>query len=253
FWISQWFWATSVTTFRLSILLLYVELFRTTIFYYFSLTTAVVVSLYWVACVLTICLLCRPVAFNWDMTLNGTCGDVWAIEIFSSAFNLAIDLWVVFLPLPVIWKLQLTPQKKWGVSATFACGLCTAAVNLGRLIQTFKCPANPDLTYCVHDSSILVMTEMAGGILVASAPTLGPLFFRGVSNRHDHYRDLQDAPRTFGSEPSRRKKTLRGTLEGSLFTDNEGEGYHDETLGAFAYEGAEMGNQVEIELGSVKK
>jgi hypothetical protein len=76
---------------------------------------------------------------------------------------------------------------------------------------------------------MLVMAEMAGGILVASAPTLGPIFFRDRSNRRDSYRDLGNTPPTFGS-PVRQKKHPNVTLGGSLFTDNTGEYYVMEDL-----------------------
>jgi hypothetical protein len=123
FWVSEWFWATSVASFRLSILVLYAGIFKTHKFHKVVVATAVVVFLYWVACVLTISLLCRPVQFNWDHSIPGSCGNVKAIEVFSGAFNMVVDFWVVFLPLPVIWNLQMTLQKKWGITASFALGL----------------------------------------------------------------------------------------------------------------------------------
>ncbi|KAF2463955.1 uncharacterized protein BDR25DRAFT_382817, partial [Lindgomyces ingoldianus] len=90
---------------------------------------------------------------------------------------MVVDIWVVFLPPPVIWKLKMTPKKKWAITASFAVGLRTAGVNLDRLIQTLKCPSHQDLSYCAMDSSILVIAEIAGGILVACVPTFRPLFF----------------------------------------------------------------------------
>jgi hypothetical protein len=123
FWVSGWFWAASVASFRLSILLLYAGIFKTHRFQKVVIATAVLVLLYWVACVLTISLLCRPVQFNWDRSIEGTCANVKAIYFLSGAFNMALDLWVVFLPLPVIWNLQMTLQKKWGITASFALGL----------------------------------------------------------------------------------------------------------------------------------
>ncbi len=60
------------------------------------------VSLYYVACVLTICLLCCPINYNWNRSIEGSCGNVKAIELFSAAFNMLLDVWVVFLPLPIV-------------------------------------------------------------------------------------------------------------------------------------------------------
>ncbi|ROW00960.1 hypothetical protein VSDG_02824 [Cytospora chrysosperma] len=91
---------------------------------------------------------------------------------------MAIDIWVVYLPLPTIWRLKLTPQKKWMLTASFAMGLVTAGVNLGRLIQILDCPFATDEVYCLWALTILALAEMTGGILVACIPTLGPLLRR---------------------------------------------------------------------------
>jgi hypothetical protein len=99
------------------------EVFSTGSFPWRAKATAGVVFAYWVACILTICLLCRPVSWNWDQSTPGTCGNITAIELFSGAFNMTVDIWVVYLPLPTIWKLQLTPQRKWALTAAFSLGL----------------------------------------------------------------------------------------------------------------------------------
>lgn len=101
------------------------DIFRTDAFRWPVLvgTTSVIVA-YLVACIFTICLLCRPVTFNWDITLvDGTCGNGVAIEYFSAVFNMVLDLWVVYLPLPAIWTLKLSSQKKWVLTLAFGLGL----------------------------------------------------------------------------------------------------------------------------------
>ncbi|PKY07952.1 hypothetical protein P168DRAFT_314083 [Aspergillus campestris IBT 28561] len=177
FFASEWFWATSVASFRIAILLLYVDIFRKRVFFWAAVSTGLLVVLYWVASILTIALLCRPINVNWNRTTTGTCGDLRKTEFASAGFNMGIDLLVVLLPMPVVWTLQMSREKKFGVTAAFTLGMITAAVNLGRLIQTSIC-SSADLTYCAIDSSILVTAEMSSGILVACVPTLGPILFR---------------------------------------------------------------------------
>lgn len=55
--------------------------------------------------------------------VDGKCANTKAIELFSAAFNMVLDVWVVCLPLPIVWHLQMPKQKKIGISATFALGL----------------------------------------------------------------------------------------------------------------------------------
>ncbi|KAJ9295063.1 hypothetical protein DTO271G3_6233 [Paecilomyces variotii] len=200
FFVTEWLWSTAVATFRLAILALYAEIFQTTIFYWVALGTGTVVFLYWVASIFTIGLLCRPVAYNWDRTIPGVCGDVIKTEYASAGFNMAIDLWVVFLPLPIVWRMHMTSRKKLGVTGAFALGVITAGINLGRAIQTRVCPYD-DLTYCALDSSILCVAEMTAGILVACVPTFGSVLSR--RKKEKSLPRYNDAPPTIGSKRRR--------------------------------------------------
>ncbi|KAJ5607776.1 hypothetical protein N7537_004395 [Penicillium hordei] len=212
FWASEWMWATSTVCFRLAILLLYMEIFPgNQKFFWCATSVGCLVFLYWVSAILTIALLCRPVAYNWNRTISGSCGDVLKIQYASAGFNMGIDLGVVLLPLPIVWRLQMSSRKKIGVTASFAIGILTAGINLGRIIQTKLCPAD-DLIYCLRDSSIFIMAEMTAGILVACVPTFGPLLFRG---RTVHSAQPRDLP-TIGSAQLRRRPAKLDSLLSTL-------------------------------------
>ncbi|KAI0110723.1 hypothetical protein GGR51DRAFT_557721 [Nemania sp. FL0031] len=243
FWISEWFWATGVASFRLAIILLYIELFQTRMFRLVATLTASIVFLYWTACIITISVLCLPVEFNWNRSLNGTCGDVLAIEIFSGAFNMAVDIWVVFLPLPTIWKLRLAPHKKLTIWSSFALGFGTAGVNLGRLIQTVQCPVT-DLTYCSLTSSILVTAEITGGILVASMPTFGVLLFKsGRANSSTRPNGSGRLIRTIGQINMRSKKKGTMTLDDSILSLDDARWRDEEFVDVLAITENDMGHQ----------
>lgn len=117
-------WVTSTGCFRLAILLLYIEIFPgNKKFRWCAIGVGGLVFLYWVSAVLFITLLCRPIAYNWNRGIPGSCGDVRKIQYASAGFNMVIDLLVVLLPLPVVWRLQMSSRKKMGVSASFAIGV----------------------------------------------------------------------------------------------------------------------------------
>jgi hypothetical protein len=121
----------------------------------------------------------------------------------------------------------------------------TAAINLGRLIQTFKCPPNVDFSYCAMDSSILVLAEMTGGILLACVPTFGPLFFPDRKNvSSNRYQNGDSSLVTIGSKPTKRKKTVGNTLMDSLFTSKAETEYEaDELEDVLHTRAADMGSQ----------
>ena len=69
-------------------------------------------------------LLCRPVAYNWDKTIDGgRCADTIKAYLSAGIINLLIDVGIVIMPIPVLWKLQLPATKKFGISAMFSIGL----------------------------------------------------------------------------------------------------------------------------------
>lgn len=68
-------------------------------------------------------LLCRPFAKNWYTLLPGSCGSIRASVLSLSIINMTVDLIIVALPMPMIWRLQMAKKRKIGLTITFALGL----------------------------------------------------------------------------------------------------------------------------------
>ena len=84
----------------------------------------VVLSLaYFVSVVLESFLFCRPVAYNWNKSIDGTCKDPSLGYLLAAITNLLIDVIIVFLPLPLLWKLQMQLTKKIAITGMFSLGL----------------------------------------------------------------------------------------------------------------------------------
>ncbi|CAG8164742.1 unnamed protein product [Penicillium olsonii] len=178
FWASEWIWSTATTSFRLAIILLYMEIFPgNRKFVHGAIGVGALVTLYWVATIFVLSFLCQPIEYNWNHNIPGRCGDVRKILYASAGFNMVMDLVVVLLPLPVIWGLRMSSRKKMGVTTSFAIGILTAGINLARIVQTRMCPSE-DPIWCTRDSSLLMIAEMTAGIWVACVPTFGPLISR---------------------------------------------------------------------------
>jgi hypothetical protein len=109
---------------RLSILNLYVDILALDHLHYIVCFTVMVVTALWFAvAILGSFLLCRPLAYNWDATIpGGHCGDTTAAYIALHAANVAIDVIVAMLPIPLLWNIQLPTRKKLTVMAMFALG-----------------------------------------------------------------------------------------------------------------------------------
>ena len=49
--------------------------------------------------------------------------QVVLVAYVQGPFNILSDLFLLLLPLPAVWKLQVSPQKKFGIIAIFLTGL----------------------------------------------------------------------------------------------------------------------------------
>lgn len=76
-----------------------------------------------VSVILETFLLCRPLAYNWDSTIEGVCGDRNNVYVSAGALNVVTDFMVMSLPIPQICKLQLDPRKKIGLVGMFSLGI----------------------------------------------------------------------------------------------------------------------------------
>jgi hypothetical protein len=66
---------------------------------------------------------CKPVQYNWDKSIpGGYCVDEEPAYLGAGISNLLIDVLVVTLPMPMLWRLQMPLKKKIGVSAMFGLG-----------------------------------------------------------------------------------------------------------------------------------
>jgi hypothetical protein len=80
-------------------------------------------SAYLLSVIVETFVLCKPVQYNWDKTIQGTCDkNIMVAYILSGSTNLLLDVIVVVLPMPVLWKLRLPWGKKIAVMAMFGLG-----------------------------------------------------------------------------------------------------------------------------------
>lgn len=51
--------------------------------------------------------MCRPMAKQWDPSIDGTCGNLSQFYIVTSGLNMGFDLVILTWPLPMLWGLQV--------------------------------------------------------------------------------------------------------------------------------------------------
>jgi hypothetical protein len=91
--------------------------------YAFFATAGLSISI-WLSTLLTAIFKCRPIAFNWDRTIpGGTCINTKNFFIAALALNTANDFLIVFLPIPMIMKVQIRKSEKLALLVVFLFGL----------------------------------------------------------------------------------------------------------------------------------
>lgn len=66
---------------------------------------------------------CIPVDKTWTISTPGTCIDRISFFRWNGICNLLLDLLILYVPIPIIWRLELPLRQKWEMTGTFALGL----------------------------------------------------------------------------------------------------------------------------------
>ena len=150
---------------------------------------------FYVICTFIEIFLCNPRAKAWDPTiLEGHCMNSSAVNIAAAAINTASDLILVVIPQIIIWRLNMSIEKKWAVSVVFLIGLlyvhnlcsslktpltifraCTASAV--RMYYSIELLTNKDFIWVATLMGMWVEVEVCCGFLVACIPVF-PRFFK---------------------------------------------------------------------------
>jgi hypothetical protein len=127
----RWFYVQEILYFaqiaflKTSILLFYKRIFGHTQINVFIIGTLAFNALYGLVFVFLAAFQCQPISYywtNWDHEHVGTCLNINAIAWANAAISIALDLWMLALPLSQIRSLNLHWKKKIGVALMFCVG-----------------------------------------------------------------------------------------------------------------------------------
>ena len=81
------------------------------------------IGLYYLGAVLATIFQCTPVQRSWNKTVPGTCMNIATFFYVNAGFNIATDVAIMILPIPVIHALQLPKRQRLLLCLAFAVGL----------------------------------------------------------------------------------------------------------------------------------
>ena len=129
-------WALATLAVKISILHLYNHLFPTRALRIVSYSAMALSTCVCLMAVLSALLLCRPIALIWDHTLKGSCGSLHTSWLSQAIVVLFIDAIVVVIPAPVLFRLQIPTEKKFGIYFMFSIGI--GYVTSSRLYGAYR-------------------------------------------------------------------------------------------------------------------
>ncbi|KAJ9483184.1 hypothetical protein VN97_g10230 [Penicillium thymicola] len=150
---------------------------------------------------------CLPVAKQWDASLKGSCIDTIPFYFALGGTSIVLDLIIIALPLPVLWKLQLRLKQKALLGCLFALGFFVTVIQIIRILTVW------DLKTYTDSKNIVIWScvETSLGVIIACVPTYGPLF-KSFASTVTSYRN-RDTSRNYALD-SVRQGTGTGTGTG---------------------------------------
>lgn len=94
-------------------------------FFWCSTMIIVLNTMFYTAATITLNLACTPYRYNWDKLLpgGGHCVDIKSMYLAGACINLVSDVTILILPQQIVWRLQMSTKRRFGVSIVFAAGV----------------------------------------------------------------------------------------------------------------------------------
>ncbi|KAI0388082.1 hypothetical protein F5Y04DRAFT_286980 [Hypomontagnella monticulosa] len=132
----------------------------------------------------------------WDGEFEAKCISINVLAWSAAAINIALDVAVIVLPLPELFKLSLSLRKRLQIIAMFAVGFFITIVSIVRLYSLIRFGTTQNLTQDYVEVGYWSTIEVPVGIICACMPAVRSLFSVAM-------------PKLFG--------TTRGATIGSTF------------------------------------
>ncbi|KAL4955772.1 hypothetical protein BDW69DRAFT_204170 [Aspergillus filifer] len=189
----------SLTLTKAAIVFLYLRIFPTPQFIFAARIVLSVIAIYGLWTVISAFLNCLPVASFWDSEVKGKCIPKAFLWFFNGGWNIATDLAILILPIPVLSRLRLPKRQRVGVILVFATGGFACVTSMVRLNYLTVATHTSDPTRDNGPIALWSQIELNSGIICCCLPPLQPLvtrFFPRLLASTSHSRDKQDRKRS---------------------------------------------------------
>ncbi|KAI5793681.1 hypothetical protein DFH27DRAFT_139799 [Peziza echinospora] len=140
-----------------------------------SLYTIYLLSVFLVICITVVFTQCTPLKKAWmpiQYHNRGHCMNGTAFFYSTSAFNIVTDIWILVLPLKLVWGVQRAKFEKFALLAVFAMGAFACIASCIRLYTIKVFTQSSEQLYDSVPINIWSMIEINVAIICASVPAL---------------------------------------------------------------------------------
>ncbi|KAH7176136.1 hypothetical protein EDB81DRAFT_897190 [Dactylonectria macrodidyma] len=172
---TQALYCVSMMFTKLSLLAIYIRIspsrrFRAAVYLLMAIVTG-----YSFSAVLVAIFQCNPVEMAWDITItDGSCIDRMAYFVATLALNVTTDLFMLALPIPMLWRVKMPMRQKLGLIGILMTGSFVCVIGFLRIQSLFGLVGLNDLTWHLVDGYVWVVIEMNTGIICACLPFMKP-------------------------------------------------------------------------------
>ncbi|KAM0551364.1 hypothetical protein ACHAPJ_008473 [Fusarium lateritium] len=186
-----------MTLLKLSLLFFYLRIFPTPAVRRLLWSTVAFTCVFGLVFVFVAIFQCRPISYfweKWDGEHIGQCANINAVTWSNAAINIALDIWILGIPLSQLRDLNLDWRKKIGVGMMFSVGIFVTIMSVLRLAATVQHGSGTlNATWEFFELSRWSTIEINVGIICACMPSLRILLVRlfpkllGTSQRYYNY------------------------------------------------------------------
>ncbi|KAJ5194840.1 uncharacterized protein N7498_008278 [Penicillium cinerascens] len=189
---------------KLSILFQYLRIFPARSFRIACYVVMAIVATYSSWAIVSGYVNCVPVAKFWNHDMPGNCLNFEAVWFFNASMNIATDVTLLIMPMPLLAQLQLPRMQKIALMGVFAMGILVVITSVLRLSSLRIVAKSTDTSYSNVGAAYWTAAECNVAIICACLPFLRPIISRifpkllstNSYNRTASYNRYNSNPRT---------------------------------------------------------
>ncbi|KXJ87478.1 hypothetical protein Micbo1qcDRAFT_124531, partial [Microdochium bolleyi] len=179
-WTVTLFYYATIALLKISILLFYLRIFPNPNFRRIVWSTIVFAACYGLTFILAQSFQCWPVSYNWTQWNDrgvfdgqgpgGRCINTIIIARANAVISIALDVWMLLLPLLKVRGLNISAKKKFAVGAMFAVGTFVTVVSVIRFVSLIQYENSNNITFDYTALLVWSTVEIATGAICACMP-----------------------------------------------------------------------------------